>query len=231
MRSAGKIAILSTLPGLAGCPPVVIDDLADAAVWVEVAAGEQLFEVGDAGRRLIVLAEGRVRLSVPSPEGKEITIATAVDGDLFGEIAVLDGGVRTARATALVPSRLLSIDRVDLMRLMQKHWILAERMLHLVCAHLRRATTQIEELTFAAAPSRVARALVRALGASATTPRPGATILLTQRELAERTGLSRESANRVLRDFERQGWVELQKGRIVITQVDMLSRLAMITLV
>jgi CRP-like cAMP-binding protein len=210
---------------------VVIDDLADAAVWVEVAAGEQLFEVGDAGRRLIVLAEGRVRLSVPSPEGKEITIATAVDGDLFGEIAALDGGVRTARATALDPSRLLSIDRVDLIRLMQKHWILAERMLHLVCAHLRRATTQIEELTFAGAPSRVARALVRALGAGATTPRPGATVLLTQRELAERTGLSRESANRVLRDFERQGWVELQKGRIVITQVDMLSRLAMITLV
>jgi CRP-like cAMP-binding protein len=226
---ASKIGILAAVPTFAECSRPVVADLAAAAAWLDAEAGRLLFEIGDGGDCLLVVVEGDIRLSVPSSEGKEITIASVGPGGMFGEIATLDGGGRTARATATRDSRLLTIKRSDLVRLMERHWPLAERMLALVCAHLRRTTTQIEELSFVAAPSRIARGLLRAAGIEADAVENGAIIQVTQRELAERAGVSRESTNRVLRDFERQGALRLATGRIVVADANLLRRLALST--
>jgi CRP-like cAMP-binding protein len=226
---ASKIDILAAVPTFAGCSRAAIADLAGAAAWLDAEAGGLLFEIGDRGDSLLVVVDGEIRLSVPSSEGKEITIASVGAGGMFGEIATLDGGGRTARATASRASQLLTIKRSDLMRLMEHHWPLAERMLALVCTHLRRTTTQIEELSFVAAPSRIARGLLRATGIEADAVENGAMIDVTQRDLAERAGISRESANRVLRDFERQGALRLSTGRIVVTDAALLRRLALST--
>lgn len=224
-----KHSVLASHPLFAGCPDAAIAELAGRADAIVIRAGQLLFEMGDPGTRLHIIINGEIRLSVPSPEGKELTLANAGPGEVFGEIAVLDGGVRTARAVAVRETRLLAIERRELLDVMAQHPSIARRLLEIVCSHLRRSTEQIEELSFEVAPKRLVRAILRFARSQSSTICDGMAIVLTQRELAESIGLTRESTNRLLRDLERRDVLKLDKGRIVIRKSAELLRIANVT--
>jgi len=219
MAIAYKRGVLAGHRLFSGCPAAALDELALRSDAMAVAAGTRLFEMGDPGTRLHVVIAGEVRITVPSADGKEVALALIGPGDVFGEIAVLDGGPRTAGAVVVRPARLLAVERRDLLAVMARHPAVAERLLEVVCAHLRRATTQIEELSFVGASLRLARTLIRLAKVQGTALIDGCTVSVTQRELGEAIGLSRESTNRLLKDFERRALVALDKGRIAILHV------------
>jgi CRP-like cAMP-binding protein len=165
-----------------------------------------------------------VRISTPSEQGKDAIFNLIVPGELFGEIAFLDGGQRTADAVAIDNCELMIIERRDFIPLIQDDPELAVRLIKLLCARLRRTSEQVEDIVFLGLPNRLAKVLLHLYRPSAEAP-PKAKIQVTQREISQMIGVSRESANKQLQAWQRRKWLKLERGGIVIFAPDALSDL------
>jgi CRP/FNR family transcriptional regulator, cyclic AMP receptor protein len=143
-------------------------------------------------------------------------------GDIFGEIALLDGRTRTAEAIAVTDCELFVIERRDFLPLMREEPDIALRMIEILCAKLRQTTEQAESLMFLSLPRRLAKALLRLSDCGRSVRKA----VVTQKELGNLIGMSRESTNRQLRMWEEQGWVRLERGGIVIVSSEALERMA-----
>lgn len=220
--------MLSRTPLFAAVPASMLDELAAKTRTIRVSAREQLFAKGDPGDRLYLVAQGVIRISALSPEGREVTYGLIKAGELFGEIAVLDGGRRSADATALEPSELLALDRRDVVDFIDRHPILALHLLRVLCERLRRADDLLEDVVFLSLPGRLAKHLVvlAATMSSREVPDAAPTIRLSQQELADHLGISRESVNKVLSKWEQAGMVALGRGQITVNKLDALQELA-----
>jgi CRP/FNR family transcriptional regulator, cyclic AMP receptor protein len=176
-------------------------------------AGAPIFRFGDPGTSMMLVRSGTVRISYPSPEGRSFTLAELGPGAVFGELALLDGGPRSADAVAAFDSTLLVFERRDFLPLMEHNWRLAEAVLRMVCERLRRADAYIADLAFSELPERLAKTLI-----ARAAPR-GKTRYVsdTQGSLAAMIGGSREAVNRCLRKWEKAGLVAMSGGRIALT--------------
>jgi CRP/FNR family cyclic AMP-dependent transcriptional regulator len=184
------------------------------------AAGEVIFRIGAPGQAMMAVLTGTVRISAPSPDGKEIVLADLGAGEVFGEIALLDGKERSADAAALTNCDLLVLERRDMLGYLERHPSIAVKLLEVLCERLRRTDQQIGEIAFLGLPTRLAKALLR-LGAGA----PQAKLALSQRELGSMIGGTRESVNRCLREWHRRGVIELDEGWIIIRDREALEEL------
>jgi CRP-like cAMP-binding protein len=148
------------------------------------------------------------------------------EGDVFGEIAMLDGKDRTADATAMAETELLVVPRRSLIGLLQRRPDLCIRLLLVLCDRLRRTNEQVEDLAFLDLEARIAKTLVRLAEETAepTSQKPVG-VKISQRALGELVGGSRESVNKHLQDWKRAGIIELEKGAIRIRDLDALSEL------
>lgn len=197
----------------------VVQEIADCISLKTVAPGQCIFLKGDPGKGLYAIASGRVKATSISEEGKEIILNTFGSGDVFGEIALLEGGTRSANATAVVDSTLAFLSRGDFLRVLEAHPASAISLLKVVADRLRRTTEQLEERAFADFEVRLARALIkmRVTGGGAQPIVP-----MTQQQLGDVIGLSREGTNRLLRSWERRKVVSLRPGHITICSVEAL---------
>jgi CRP-like cAMP-binding protein len=163
-----------------------------------------------------------VRISVPSVDGKDAVFNVLGKGAVFGEIALLDGNPRTADATAVTDCEMFVIERRDFLSLIREEPDIALRIIEILCSKLRRTTEQAEEIMFLDLPRRLARALMRLLGAdpSETGERR---ISITQKDLGNIIGMSRESTNKQLRIWQGKKWVRLERNAVVILAVDPLA--------
>lgn len=209
-----------------GIPPDVISAVAARAHMLVATRGQILFVKGDPATTLYIVSDGLVRLSLLSADGKSVTLRLAGPGDTIGETAMLDGGGRMVDATALSESRLIALEKRDFLPLTRTCPELFQRLSERVCRRLRSIISQFEELTFVPAPARLARALIRFAMARRVEPAKGARIAVTQQELAEATGLSRESTNRILNGWESDGVLRLEKGEIVLGEPSALRQRA-----
>lgn len=181
--------------------------------------GDVLFAEGDPGDHLYVIAEGKIKLGQTAADGRETLIAVLGAGDLLGELSLFDPGPRTATAVALVETTVLALGHDDL-----KPWLtgrpdLAIELLAALAVRLRRANEAMADLVFSDVPGRVAKALLD-LGAKFGQPSAGGLIVthdLTQEELAQLVGASRETVNKALGDFSARGWVKLESKSVTIT--------------
>jgi CRP-like cAMP-binding protein len=216
-RPIDKQAILAAHPLFRGLAPSMLDRLASFAVVQTVKAGTVLFSKGDRGSSLYAVCSGTVRISTPSEQGKDAVFNLMFPGDIFGEIALLDGGERTADAVTVEDCQFMILERRDLLPLMREHPDVAFKMIEVLCSRLRRTSEQVEDVIFLGLPARLAKALLRLQVGSS--PK----IRITQREISQMIGMSRESTNKQLREWEDRRWIKLERGGLAILSAKALA--------
>jgi CRP-like cAMP-binding protein len=200
-----------------GLPVGAIDRLAALAVKRNFGKGEVVFSQGERGEALYGVASGRVRISATGTGGQEVFLSIMEPGDTFGEIAVMDGLPRTAGATALDQTRLIVINRADFLHLLEQEPNLAIHLLKLLCRRLRWTSELVEESAFLAGPARLAKRLLVLASLHGRLTEPSHLELrISQAELAHFLGISRQIVNQHLREWQKNRWVELSRGRIMI---------------
>jgi CRP/FNR family cyclic AMP-dependent transcriptional regulator len=218
-----KGRLLRSHPFFSGLDDRIVERLIPHALTRKVKKGTLLFRKGDVGTNLYAVCAGAVRVSAPSDEGKDAVFNLIVPGEIFGEIAFLDGGPRTADAVMIESGELMIIERRDFLPLLHDYPKLALRLLEILCGRLRRTSEQVEDIVFLGLKARLAKALLYLYEHSSSTP--GQKLRVTQREISQLIGVSRESANKQLRSWQRQKWVRLERGGISILSLDVLKRL------
>jgi len=205
-----------------------IDAILAHATVARQAEGDQIFAKGDPGNSMMAVLKGRVVISAPSPDGRQVVLTVMHEGDLLGEIALLDGNERTADATAAIDCELLVVPRRSLLALLERRPDLCIDLLILLCERLRRTNEQVEDLAFLDLEARIAKVLVRLTeesgGDDQSSTKPIG-VKISQRALGERVGGSRESVNKHLQDWKRSGIIAIEKGAIVIRDLPALEAL------
>jgi len=206
----------------------VLDEVQRRAQRRKLQKGEVLCTVGDPSDALFVILAGRIRIWIVSASGVEVTLNVQVAGSIFGEIGMLDGSPRTAGASAMAPTELVSISRSTFFRALDRESRLARNVIALLCRRLRWTSARMEDAVLRPAPQRLARLLAHlARDHSRRTPRGHEiTLKLTQGELAQWTAMSRESLNKLLNRWIDEGVLFQEKGVLTICNADLLSDFA-----
>jgi CRP/FNR family cyclic AMP-dependent transcriptional regulator len=175
--------------------------LADRFVERRLRAGQLIFYQGDPADSFYLVGDGRIRVFVASEAGEVMVLATLTEGDTFGEIALIDGGTRSASAESLGPSTLLSLSRSVFLDLVHENPRLTDALLESLGGFVRRVTEHSADLVFLDLPGRLAKT-----------------------ELAAVVGGSRQSVNQILHSFERRGYLEIHGRHLHVKRPDMLRR-------
>lgn len=216
-----------------GLPAAVISAIAAAMHPVEFTAGQLIFSRGDPGDAIYVVLSGRVRLSILTPDGAELSFAHAVKGDVFGEIAVLDASTRSADATALEAVTASRLSAAQLERLLMDHRSLSRSIIRFLCRRVREVSDHFEDVALMPLETRIARYLLgRAAGGNegrTASDRNQRTISLgmSQSELALLIGASRQKVNAALMALEKSGAI-IRNGVAYECRIPILNRIAKI---
>jgi CRP-like cAMP-binding protein len=195
---------------------------------VEVARGDAIFHEGDRGDRLYVIVEGKIKLGRASGDGRENLLAVLGPGEMFGELSLFDPGPRSATVTAVTDTTYSSLSHEDLLRWLEGRPAVARGLLTQLAGRLRRANDVVADLVFSDVPGRVAKALLDLADRFGRTADDGVHVHhdLTQEELAQLVGASRETVNKALADFASRGWLRLEPRSVVIMDLERMSRRA-----
>lgn len=217
--SIDKAAILAGTNLFQGLQEAVRNRVASYSVIKAFPRGKAIFSKGDDGSALFVVSDGVVQMSVPSLEGKSAVYSHIGAGEVFGEIALLDGSPRTTDAVAFTACTLIVIERRDFLQALHDHPEIAMRIIELLCSRIRRTTTQVEDLMFLDLKRRVAKTLLIMSSGSMQE------LAITQSDLSQIVGMSREMVNRQLQVWDRDGWISLGRRRIGVLKPDCLEQL------
>jgi len=183
-------------------------------------AGDTIFRMGSPGSSMMAVLSGNVRISISSPGGKELLLAILQPGEVFGEIALLDGKERSADATAVGACSLAVLERRDVLSFLEHHpeaWL---RIVDVLCDRLRDNTQHVAEVALLQLPARLAKTLLRVSESDG-----GAQIQLSQRDLGNMVGAARESVNKCLAEWQRRGLIRIDENTITIANRDALQAL------
>lgn len=220
-----KVSLLRGHPLFRQLPPAVLERLGSYMKRRALARGAAIFAKGDLGVGLMGVVKGAVKISVPSADGRDIVVNIIHEGEVFGEIALLDGHPRTADATAMTDCELMIIERRDFIPFLRSQPDLTMQIIEILCSRLRRTTEQVQDVTFLNLPARLAKAVLR-LAADAERATPPRKVAITQREISQIIGRSRESTNKQLRVWAKDGWIRLERGAITVVQPNKLAEVA-----
>ena len=208
-----------------------LDDAASATLREsmraeKVSKGNTLFKEGDAGDRLFVVVEGKLKLGTTSTDGRENLLTILGPGDMFGELSLFDPGPRTATATAVTDARLLSLSNDKVIGWVTQHPNVSLQLLGRLSQRLRRSNEVLADLVFSDVPGRVAKAIMDLGTRFGVTKDDGLHVNhdLTQEELAQLVGASRETVNKALADFAGRGWVRLEPRAFVVLDLERLLK-------
>src|SRR6201985_853141 len=219
------LAVLRGHPIFCDLSPEALEQLCRYAKHFTLKRGATIFSKGDPGNKLFAVVTGTVKISISSVDGRSAILNLIAAGELFGEIAVLDGQARTADATANSNCELFSIDRRDFLPFVAAHPDLAMKFIELLCTRLRWTSHQVDKVILQNLPGRLAGALLRLAEKYNLAPSER-TIAITQQELSEMVGMTRESINKQLRVWAARNWVRLVHGAIVVLETEPLQELA-----
>jgi CRP/FNR family transcriptional regulator, cyclic AMP receptor protein len=190
--------------------------------------GEVLFHEGDTGDKLFIVTEGKVKLGKSSSDGRENLLAILGPGQMFGELSLFDPGPRSATVTAVTDCVMQSLSHDELLEWLTGRPAVARGLLAQLGSRLRKANDVVADLVFSDVPGRVAKALLDLASRFGRTADDGVHVHhdLTQEELAQLVGASRETVNKALADFASRGWLRLEPRSVVILDSDRLRRRA-----
>lgn len=209
-------------------PTAELDRLANLATTRSYQPGQSVFIKGDPGTAMMAVLRGRLRISCYSEDGREVILAVFGAGDVFGEIAMIDGGERTADAVALEPTDLLVLQRRDFLPILEQNPELALKLLMVMCERFRSTDQQLEDFNFLQLRPRLAKRLLFLSEHYGEEAAEGLRIgiRLPQHLLASMIGTSREAVNKQLRAWEESGLIDVERGRITILDRDGLEAVA-----
>ncbi len=187
---------------------------------IQLSAGQVLFEQGDEGDALYAILNGALEFSVLSEDGRKLSLDVMREGALFGEIALFDPGVRTATATALEPSRLARVRNADVLKGVHETPGLAVDLIRLAGMRMRWMNMQLSEQVFLPVPTRLARKILHLIGTE------GPDLHLSQAELAEFVGATREAVSKTLSGWRKSGVIEASRGGLKVLNRSALKALA-----
>ena len=204
-----------------------LDRLVAFTRWTHPKARTILFRKNDPGTSMLLVSQGRVKVCTHSEDGKELVLNMFGPGDVFGEVALLDGSPRTADAVTIDDCELLVLDRRDFIPFLLEHSDASVRMLEVMTHRLRRTTQLLEDVAFCEGPSRLARRFVHLAEFSGRQVENGIFVdmALSQQQLGNMVGMTRESINKQLRQWRDEGLISWTRGYYTITNLEELSKL------
>jgi CRP/FNR family transcriptional regulator, cyclic AMP receptor protein len=208
--------------------PEALASIAASATVASHRSNATIFQKGDPGGSMMAVIRGRVKICTYSPDGKELVLNIIDRGGVFGEIAVLDGRPRSADAVTLEATEIMVLERARLMPFLTANADVAARLIEVLCQRLRQTSEALEDALLRDAPARVARGLLRLADAFGK-QEPGGLrldIRLSQQQLGNLIGISRESINKHLVEWGRTGYLTVNHGMITIIDRDLLQELA-----
>jgi len=218
--------VLSRAPMFAALDEEAATALRASMDSVQLSKGQILFHEGERGERLYIITEGKMKLGHTSADGRESLLAVLGPAELLGELSLFDPGPRTATATALTDVALMGLGHAALRPWLTGRPEVAEALLGALAQRLRRTNEQMADLVFSDVPGRVAKTLLE-LGDKFGRQLPDGlhvTHDMTQEELAQLVGASRETVNKALADFAARGWLRLESRSVVLLDPERLDR-------
>jgi CRP/FNR family cyclic AMP-dependent transcriptional regulator len=220
---------LATVPFFSGLDAPSLESVGRGMRARRFRRGEVIFHLGDPGDALFIVMSGAIKIMLPSDTGDEAILATLRGGDVFGELALLDGAPRSATAVALEPTETLILPRAQFRELLATEPAIRDALLAALAGELRRLTNHVEELHFLDITGRLASRLAR-LATEGGRKQPDGSIRLpaplTQGDLAAMIGCTRQSVNKLLGMFTDDGLIRLDRDSIVVLELDGLLRTA-----
>jgi CRP/FNR family cyclic AMP-dependent transcriptional regulator len=226
--SAARTALLKRSSLFATLPAGDLDRIVQLVRPRRLDAEQVLCTRGDPAESVYAIVSGRVRVISTSEEGKEVVLRVMRAGDVFGELGLLHGGHRTATVVAAEPCELLSIGRREFLALLESDARFSIRLLAVLAARIGDLTDQLSDFVFHGLPVRLAKRLIGLADADGSKTGEGVRISmkLSQQDLANLVGTSRESVNKQLRLWEEDGWIRMDRGAIVLLRREELQELA-----
>ncbi|MDQ1248421.1 MAG: Crp/Fnr family transcriptional regulator [Actinomycetota bacterium] len=218
--------VLSSAPLFAALDAEASAALRASMENIAIAKGDVLFHEGQLGDRMYIITGGKVKLGHTAPDGRESILAILGPGELLGELSLFDPGPRTATAIALTDLEALGLGHQALRPWLTGRPEVAESLLQALAQRLRRTNDALADLVFSDVPGRVAKALLE-LGDKFGQQMPDGihvTHDMTQEELAQLVGASRETVNKALADFATRGWIKLESRSVVLIDTERLAR-------
>ena len=214
----GTEELIRDVPLLARLPEADLRALAQRGRVRSYASNALIFREGDPGDSLHIVVDGAVRIAVLSPEGEEATVAVLGPGEFVGHLALIDGRPRSASAIASGATKTLIVTRDDFLRWLSERPPAALALLETMSLLLRRTDEVLSDLTFLDLQQRLAK---RLLDLASSQPddakrRGPPKLRITQSELGSMLGVSRESVNKQLNQFAREGWIKLGRGSVTL---------------
>ena len=196
-----------------------LDRIARVAVPRSYPKGVRVFHEGDDSDACYIVREGTLRVTREHSDGRAIALATLGHGDIFGELAMLDRGLRSASVETLSDSELLALPAADVRRVISTNGDIAWKLIVAITRRLRETNERVARQSFQTVPSRVAGVLSQLIAEEAIPPgRDGITVRMTQADLAQLAGTSRESVSRFLATLERSEVVRVGRGRVTVLE-------------
>ncbi len=219
-RQAEFAVILKMNPMFAELGAAELQRISGLCRTQQLASGEVLFQKGDDGDALFGVRRGQIRIETGASDGARLTLNFLGPGDLFGEVAVLDGQSRTADATATEPTELFVLRREDFLAHLEREPRVAIKLIELLCQRIRWMSERMEESVLQPLPVRLARRLC-ALASDF-----GSEVHISQEQLGVFVGAARESVNRQLQQWRKDGILDLQRGRVLLLDMAKLTAAA-----
>ena len=220
--------ILSRAGIFQGVDPVAVQNLIEQMETVRFPRGTTIFEEGEPGDRLYIITSGKIKLARHAPDGRENLLTVMGPSDMFGELSIFDPGPRTSSAVCVTEVTAATMNSEMLKQWVADHPAIAQQLLRVLARRLRRTNANLADLIFTDGPGRVAKTLLQ-LANRFGTQEGGALRVnhdLTQEEIAQLVGASRETVNKALATFAHRGWIRLEGKSVLIVDTEHLARRA-----
>jgi CRP/FNR family cyclic AMP-dependent transcriptional regulator len=209
-------AILENNHLFSGLPTLSLDQIAKIVHLRSFAKGSWLFSQDEPGDAFFGIVSGRVRISVSAADGQELHIIELGPGDTFGEIALIDGGPRTATASVVADATLFTIERPRFLTLLHEQPSMMFHLLSRLCQRVRWTSELAEDLSFLEIPAQIAKRIALLAASFGTQSADGIELTIAQGDLAAFLSLSRQAVNMHLQSWRREGWIEIGRSRILV---------------
>ena len=211
-----------------GVDPDAVAALIDDMETATFPRGTTIFDEGEPGDRLYIIVDGKVKLARHAPDGRENLLSVMGPSDMFGELSIFDPGPRTSSAVCVTDVTAATMDSTMLKQWIDEHPEISQQLLRVLARRLRRTNASLADLIFTDVPGRVAKTLLQL--ANRFGEQEGGALRvnhdLTQEEIAQLVGASRETVNKALATFAHRGWIRLEGKSVLIVDTEHLARRA-----